>query len=121
MENIENTKSNEGEFTPDLVDLNGAQTAQIMGIFSIVLLLSTCCYFFAFFSGSLSLILGIIAFRKGKQAIAEYEANPGMYTKKSFNQAKTAKTTGLISSIVVVLMILSVSVFFGIAIFSKSV
>jgi hypothetical protein len=121
MENIENTKSNEGEFTPELVDLNGAQTAQIMGIFSIVLLLSTCCYFFAFFSGSLSLILGIIAFRKGKQAIAEYEANPGMYTKKSFNQAKTAKTTGLISSIVVVLMILSVSVFFGIAIFSKSV
>jgi hypothetical protein len=121
MENIENTKSNEGEFTPELVDLNGAQTAQIMGIFSVFLLFFICCGAFAILPELLSLILGIIAFRKGKQAIAEYEANPGMYTKKSFNQAKTAKTTGLISSIVVVLMILSVSVFFGIAIFSKSV
>ncbi len=100
MENIENTKSNEGEFTPDLVDLNGAQTAQIMGIFSVFLLFFICCGAFAILPELLSLILGIIAFRKGKQAIAEYEANPGMYTEKSFNQAKTAKTTGLIGLIV---------------------
>jgi len=118
MENIElQNQSNEGKFTPDLVDLNGAQSAQIMGIISIFLLFFVCCGAFAILPELLSLILGIIAFRKGKQAIAEYEANPGMYTKKSYNQAKTGKTTGLISTIVVGLMILTVLVFFGIAIF----
>ena len=98
MENIENTKSNEGEFTPDLVDLNGAKTAQIMGIISIASFFCGCCAWGS--TGLIALILGIIAHRKGKQAIAEYEANPGMYTEKSFNQAKTAKTTGLIGLIV---------------------
>ena len=96
MENIElQNQSNEGKFTPDLVDLNGAQNAQIMGIISIVLVFCTCCY-----GGLIAAILGYLAMNKGKQAIAEYEANPGMYTEKSFNQAKTAKTTGLIGLIV---------------------
>jgi hypothetical protein len=54
---------------------------------------------------------------KGKQAIAEYEANPGMYTEKSFNQAKTGKTTGLIGLIVGILALLYIifSLFLNIA------
>ena len=102
MENIElQNQSNEGKFTPDLVDLNGAQNAQIMGIISIVLVFCTCCY-----GGLIAAILGYLAMNKGKQAIAEYEANPGIYTEKSFNQAKTGKTTGLIGLIVGVLALL---------------
>ena len=101
VENNENTNSNEVEFTSDLVDLNGAQNAQIMGIISIVLVFCTCCY-----GGLIAAILGYLAMNKGKQAIAEYEANPGMYTEKSFNQAKTGKTTGLIGLIVGVLALL---------------
>ena len=110
-------KPNEGEFTHDLVNLNGAQTSQIMGIISIFLLFFLCCCAFAILPELLSLIVGIIAFRKGKQAIAEYEANPGMYTKKSFNQAKTGKTTGLIGLIFSGLIVLLILVIFGVAIF----
>ena len=101
VENNEHTKSNEGEFTSDLVDLKEAQSAQIMGIISLVLVFCTCCY-----GGLFAVILGYLAMNKGKQAIAEYEANPGMYTEKSFNQAKTGKTTGLIGLIVGVLALL---------------
>lgn len=101
LESSEHTKSNEVEFTSDLVDLNGAQNAQIMGIISIVLVFCTCCY-----GGLIAAILGYLAMNKGKQAIVEYEANPGMYTEKSFNQAKTGKTTGLIGLIVGVLALL---------------
>jgi hypothetical protein len=112
VESSENTKSNEGEFTPDLVDLNGAQNAQIMGIISIILVFCTCCY-----GGLIAAILGFLAMLKGKQAIAEYEANPGMYTEKSFNQAKTGKTTGLIGLIVGILALLYIifSLFLNIA------
>ena len=101
VESSEHTKSNEGEFTSDLVDLKEAQSAQIMGIISLVLVFCTCCY-----GGLFAVILGYLAMNKGKQAITEYEANPGIYTEKSFNQAKTGKTTGLIGLIVGVLAVL---------------
>ena len=101
MEIIENTKSNEGAFAPELVDLNGAKNAQIMGVISIVWVFCTCCY-----GGVISLVLGFIAFNTGKKAIAEYEANPSLYSEKSFNQAKTGKTTGLIGIILGVLAVL---------------
>ena len=117
MENIESTNTNEGSVSNVLIDLKEAQTAQIMGVISVFVLFSACCYLFAIFSGLLSLILGIIAFRKGKDAIAEYEVNPGMYTKKSFNRAKTGKTTGLIGLIVGGLMVLSILGVFGVAFF----
>ncbi len=112
MENIESTNTNEGSVSNVLIDLKEAQTAQIMGIISLVLVFCTCCY-----GGLIGAILGYLAMKKGKEAIAEYEANPGMYTEKSFNQAKTGKTTGLIGVIVGILALLYIvfSLVFGFA------
>ena len=101
MENIESTNTNEGAVSNVLIDLKEAKNAQIMGIISIVLVFCTCCY-----CGLIAAILGYLAMDKGKQAVAEYEANPGVYTEKSFNQAKTGKTTGLIGVIVGILALL---------------
>jgi hypothetical protein len=112
MENIESTNSNEGAVNTVLIDLKEAKTAQIMGIISIVLVFCTCCY-----GGFIAAILGYLAMTKGKKAIDDYNANPSIYTVKSFNQAKTGKTVGLIGIVVGVLAFLYIifSLLFGFA------
>jgi hypothetical protein len=101
LENIEATNSSDANVTTVLIDLKDAKNAQIMGVISLVLVFCTCCY-----GGLIAAILGYLAMKKGNDAIAEYEVNPGMYTEKSFNQAKTGKTTGLIGVIVGILALL---------------
>ena len=100
VEDIEAINSSDTTVTTVLIDLKEAKNAQIMGIISIILVFCTCCY-----GGLIASILGYLAMDKGTQSIAEFEANPGMYTVKSFNQAKTGKTTGLIGIIVGILAI----------------
>ncbi|MFM7595797.1 MAG: CCC motif membrane protein [Flavobacteriales bacterium] len=83
------------------VDLPEAKTAQILGIVAIVLVFCTCCY-----GGFISAIIGFFAMSKANNAIAAYNASPEAYTEKSMNQAKSAKTLGLIGGILGVLALL---------------
>jgi hypothetical protein len=54
---------------------------------------------------------------KAKKAISDYEANPSLYSEKSYNQAKTAKTLSLIGIIIGALGILYIifALIFGFA------
>ncbi len=94
------------------VDLPEVKTAQILGVVAIVLVFCTCCY-----GGFISAIIGFFAMSKANKAIAEYNASPDEYTAKSFNQAKSAKTLGLIGGILGILALLYVvfALIFGFA------
>jgi uncharacterized membrane protein len=95
------------------VDLPEVKTAQILGVVAIVLVFCTCCY-----GGFISAIIGFFAMSKANKAIAEYNASPEEYTEKSFNQAKSAKTLGLIGGILGILAIIyiALSLFLNIAV-----
>lgn len=86
------------EVTQHHVDLPEVKTAQILGVVSIVLVFCTCCY-----GGFISAILGFVAMSKAKKALAKYNDSPDEYTAKSFNQAKSAKTLGMIGGILGIL------------------
>jgi hypothetical protein len=92
--------------------LSDAKTAQILGVLSIVITFCTCCY-----GGVAGIVLGFLGLTKAKKAIAEYDANPGMYLQKSYNQAKTAKTLSIIGIVIGALGILYIlfALIFGFA------
>ena len=94
------------------IDLPEVKTAQILGVVAIVLVFCTCCY-----GGFISAIIGFFAMSKANKAIAEYNASPDEYTAKSFNQAKSAKTLGMIGGILGILAIIyiALSLFLNIA------
>ncbi len=79
-------------------ELDGASASQIMGIIGLVLSLCTGC-------GIVGFVLSIIAFVKGKNAVAAYEANPSGYSEKSYKQAKTGKLLGIIGLILGIVVI----------------
>jgi hypothetical protein len=103
---MENNNENTGStnWTPPsggmggTAELDGANASQIMGIIGLVLSLCLGC-------GLVGFILSIIAFVKGKAAVAIYEANPSGYSEKSFKQAKTGKLLGLIGIILGIIVI----------------
>jgi uncharacterized membrane protein len=84
-------------------NLSEANNAQTMGILSVCLLCT--------FGGVVSLILGYIAYSKGKKAIKEYELNQYRYNLKSYNQAKNAKILGIIGSILGILYIIGLTIY----------
>jgi hypothetical protein len=86
------------------VDLSEAKSAQIMGILSVVLL---CC-----FGGVVTIVLGYLGMSKGKSAIQEYERNPGKYTLRSYNQAKSGKLFGAIGLVLSILFIIALVIYF---------
>jgi hypothetical protein len=85
------------------VDLSEAKSAQIMGILSVVLL---CC-----FGGVVTIVLGYLGMSKGKSAIQEYESNPGKYTLRSYNQAKSGKLFGTIGLVLSILYIIALVIY----------
>ena len=86
------------------IDLGEAKSAQIMGILSVVLL---CC-----FGGVVTLVLGYLGMSKGKSAIQEYERNPGKYTLRSYNQAKSGKLFGTIGMVLSILALIALVIYF---------
>lgn len=100
MENQGNWNTANTNFAQGNQELKGGQPSLIMGIIGLVLSLLTCgyCSFIGF-------ILSIIAFIKGRNAIKEYEANPGMFAEAGYKNAKTGKVLGLIGIILGVIVI----------------
>jgi hypothetical protein len=94
------------------IDIPEAKTAQVLGIVSIVLVFCTCCY-----GGVIAAIIGFFAMSKANKGILQYNTSPESYTIKSFNQAKSAKTLGLIGGILGVLALLYIvfALIFGFA------
>ena len=80
-------------------ELPGAKASQIMGIIGLVLS-------FCFGCGLIGLILSILAFSKGKSAVATYESNPGGYLESDYKKAKTGKLLGLIGIALAVIVII---------------
>jgi hypothetical protein len=74
-----------------------------MGILSVVLL---CC-----FGGVVTIVLGYLGMSKGKSAIQEYEKNPGKYTLRSYNQAKSGKLFGTIGMVLSILYIIALVIY----------
>jgi hypothetical protein len=79
-------------------DLEGANLSMILGIVGLFLSLCAGC-------GLIGFILSIIAWVKGKKAVATYEGNPTAYSEKSFKQAKAGKILGLIGLILGIVVI----------------
>lgn len=96
----------------DPVNLSDAKNAQTLGVVSIVITFCTCCY-----GGLIAIIVGVLAMSKAKKAISDYEANPSLYSVKSYNQAKSAKTLSLIGIILgsLAIIVVIIRVVFGFA------
>jgi succinate-acetate transporter protein len=109
---MDNLNQNQNAEVSAQINLSDAKTAQTMGVVSIVITFCTCCY-----GGLIAIIVGVLAMSKAKKAISDYEANPSLYSEKSYNQAKTAKTLSLIGIIIGALGILYIifALIFGFA------
>lgn len=101
MENQTNWNTGNTNFAQGNQELKGGQPSLILGIIGLVLSLLTCGY-----CGFIGFILSIIAFVKGKNAVVEYESNPGAYAEQGYKNAKTGKVLGLIGIIIGVLAII---------------
>ena len=91
------------------VDLPEAKASQIMGILSVVL---TCCGF-----AVVAFILGILGMNKGRKAVRMYEMNPGYYTLRSYNQAKTGKLMGTIGLVLGIVHLIGLIIYLVFVIF----
>ena len=91
------------------VDLPEAKASQIMGILSVV---STCCGF-----AIVAFILGILGMNKGRKAVRMYEMNPGYYTRRSYNQAKTGKLMGTIGLVLGIVPLIGLIIYLVFVIF----
>ncbi len=88
--------------------LDGASLSQTLGIVGLCISVILGCLG----CGLVGFILSIVAFFKGKSAVATYEANPSEYTEQSYKQAKTGKLLGLIGLILgIVVIIMSIFLF----------
>ena len=93
-------------------DLPNAVAILILGIVSIV----TCwCY------GVIGLGCGIAALVMASKAMREYNGNPGIYTRQSFNNMKAGRICGIIGTILsglYLLYFIVIIIFFGSALMS---
>lgn len=89
----------------------GAVVSLVFGIISLVL----CWYFWIPIAGLvlsiLCLVFAILAMSKGKKAMAEFTANPGVYKQGSFNIAKIGKILGLVGLILNAIFVLIAIIF----------
>jgi hypothetical protein len=79
-------------------DLPGATASMVLGIVALVFsTVVNCCYFIGIFPGLIMSIIGLIL---GGKASRLYNADPNLYSIKSFKQAKAGKIMNLIALII---------------------
>jgi hypothetical protein len=90
-------------YPPMQQDLPNATGVMVLGILSIV------------FAGGIGLILAIIALVMASGAMRHYNANPGIYTQKSFSRVKTGRICAIIALCLIGLILLIIAVVIGVS------
>src|SRR5687768_9235213 len=76
-------------------DLPGSLASMILGIVALVCsTVLNCCYFIGVFPGLITSIVGLVL---GSKAMKLYNAEPGVYSEKSYKNAKAGKIMSLIA------------------------